>query len=221
MAYEHISERVGAGFSTEASRQFGDMYLDILVANMRDLLTAFRRTVLLVVVTIVAFLLLRDAETVPFTLGPFTLTDVSPVTALLPGVAAHLLYEATTYFYAIHRYVSLHRALVGALHPTLTEHDLELGIIPAMVSFLGGVPWREMRAAPPGRAAELHNLLEALLVFVLFLGGLVFLIYAVVKVMGSPAPTVARWASATFTGFTVWRIALLVLDEWPALQKDN
>lgn len=208
-----LSQRVADGFAAPETRAFGEKYLELVLAGWTEIETALRRTIILIVVLVVAFLLLADAKTTEFDLGPLTLSDVTGVLTLVPAIVSFLYFEFVVLLTAGVRYRRVRDALVENLHPDLYENDLEKMLFPPVTSVLGFNRWR-LPTTPGGAIAKTVEILAVGTGLLLFFGALGFLVYAYQDLLANEeADTAAVTVSAVFASFNVVRAFLMLSDD--------
>jgi hypothetical protein len=217
MAYKPLEKRVEAGFAKDGDREFGDQYLELILQTWRELQGALRRTVTGLVLLVVAFFILADADAVEFTLGPVKLTGVGGALVLAPAVASYLVYEHVILITATWRYAALRSAIIQQLHPNLYAEDLESPLMPGFASAWGNEPWRRIREGEPGRLGNALENLGPIIGLSLMLGGVGFLGYAYWHLFDEPdVGELAVACSLVFATFNVIRAGLTLFDELEA-----
>ena len=214
MPAKAIEERIKAAFhSGSPDHEFGEKYLDLLYANWCAVARALRRTSVLLVGLVVAFLSLAYARNTEFTLGPLRLTNISSVLVLVPAIVSLLAYEFFVLGTARIRYRDTIRALVQLLHPSVSENDLQLLLEPPTASLWSDEGWLKLRESEPGIASKLIGWGGNVVLFSLVLGTLAFLVYAYVTLYeNSHANTLGVTASLVFAVFNGVRGVLVLAD---------
>lgn len=208
-----LDQRIIEAFAADKDLAFAPKYVDALLANLRDLAAAIRRSTLLLVLTVVAFFLLRDARQVAITLGPFKIEQADAVVALLPAIGGFLLYEAFSSFAAMSDYGVLLRRVVAHLHPKLSENELAFGLLPTTSTVLHRSP----RTAFTGKSDYSRDLafwLAFAMPVSVLVGGFVFLVFACWTLLGDGMSALEA-ISCAFVLLMMCRIAVEIREEAP------
>jgi hypothetical protein len=146
-------------------------YLDHLRENLRDLSSAFGRSLTLVLLIMAAFELLSRAAVGGVNIGPFEVSDLSLVQVALPVIGSYLFYDIQNIVIRGGEVNGVYRRLLERLHPNVAQSDLLILIAPHRSSL---IPQRIPGAKPSG----LHARLSLLLYTSLMLAVPLWLIYA-------------------------------------------
>jgi hypothetical protein len=199
--------------SRTAAAEFGDKYLDLLLASWYELARALRRTTTYMVLLTVTFVLLSGAQQTEFTLGPLKLTNVESVLPVVPALLSFFLYEWVVLVSATDRYKKVADTLLKKMHPTIVANDLELMLRPPVAMMWGGEAWSAVRSEPAGLAGRLLSSAALGIGAVLLFGGLAFHVFAFVDLYGNDGRnTLAVTISLVFCVFNLARAFLVIYD---------
>ena len=205
--------RVEAAFA-ENTHEFGDRYLELLHASWTAIEAALKRTTFLIVSLLAAFLLLQEADSGDFSLGPVAVTDASSVLILVPAVVSVLYYEFVVLLFARDRYWRLQYELIRKLYPSVHDAGLGHALAPPTASVWGANPWQQLRTTGWDRATHLLDNSGFLVAGVLVLAAIFFPIYAYVWLFAdSDANDILVAASLIFGMFNLVRTGLTFWDE--------
>jgi hypothetical protein len=209
-----LEERIQAAFDpTTGDIAFGEKYLELVYANWCAIASSLRRTSVLIVTLMVAFLSLAHTRNTQFTLGPIRLTNVASVLVLVPAIVSLLTYEFFVLGTARIRYRDAVRALIRLLHPSVWEHGLGLLLEPPTTSLWSEEGVLTLRESDAGVASKLVRLSGIGLLSALIVAAVSFLVYAYVILYGdAQASTVAVSASLLFAIFNGTRGLLVLID---------
>ena len=209
---------VDAGFDDPRAVEFGDRYLELLLARTSDVYAALRRTALMIITAAVAFELLVGADVQEFALGPFKVSDVSFAPALLPPLISFALYELYMSLVANLRLRKLRIAVVRKLYPSLHRYALVEALAPVALSPIGFDEWRRFRFGRGGKARALADGASAVTAVALLLAPFAYLVYAYWRIFDtSSASTAVVWGGLAVTLLNVFRVAATLADETEAL----
>jgi hypothetical protein len=197
----------------DADISFGEKYLELLYANWAQIASTLRRTVTLLVVLVVGFLLLNHTKSAEFTLGPLRLTNIASVLILVPAIVSFLGYEFLALQAAQNRYEEVSQEVVRVLHKPVRDTDLDVLLQPPTASLWGENGWFDVRDSEPGLVSKLLEWSGLTIAYSLLFVALAFLVYAYVALYeNSHANTVAVTISALFSVFNGLRAALIFVD---------
>jgi hypothetical protein len=210
-----LGSRVRAAFDADLLLNYGQSYLDALLAIWRELVHSLRKTLLLLAALMLAFLLLQGAKNAQFALGPLRLTNVAAVLTLIPILVSALIYEFVILMVAQKRYRDTITETVRLLHPSLYEYGLDHMLYAASNHFVVATAgrWEQMRTTRPGLANKVLELTGLASLSCLTFGAFGFLIYAYSHLFAdSHANAIAVSVSAAIALVFFIQTAALLVD---------
>jgi hypothetical protein len=216
MAGKSVHKSAEEAFDAETKAAFGDTYLQLIYSNWSDSVRTLRRTVLMLVLVVVGFLVLNNAESGAVELGPLRVDNLSAVLTLIPAVASYLLFEVVDLVIADHYYKEAASAPMKMIHPSIYAHDLELFLEPATGFAMGAGPTTSLKPNSSGTLPELREFCEMIVIAALIFGVLGFVGFAFLDLYGNDhTSTLAVSASLLFSFFNLVRAGLALAIAWP------
>ena len=129
-----IRLRIDRTFEDEAVAKYGDEYLKVIQENRREVERVFRRTMLLLFLLLVAFILLTQASIREVSLGPFKLGDYTLLNILFPIAVAYTFSEVITLVIMRQNYQYVHDLVLWKLYGNkLIDDGLESFLSPPSI----------------------------------------------------------------------------------------
>jgi hypothetical protein len=213
MVVKSLASRVRDSFEEDEMRGLADHYLELILSNWRDVQAAMRRTVVLLVVLILGFLVLVRAEGAEVAVVGIKVTDLSAILAVLPAVVSHLLYDFVVLANTRAIFRDTVDALTGLTYPSLHRNELEVLMGPASTMIWGSAAQIQLRTREPGRTFAILRAMSLALLLAVLLVPLLFFGYAYWELfVGDRADLLPAAASLAFTVFSATRAVLTLLD---------
>jgi hypothetical protein len=134
---EQLEDRTEALLADPQSRSYlSGPYLDLLRENLRDLSSAFARSLTLGLLVVAAFELLARAAVGKAALGPFEVNDLSLVEKALPVVGSYIFFDITNTSVRGGEVNGVYRRILESLHPDLAEVGLVILATPYRSSLI-------------------------------------------------------------------------------------
>ena len=121
---------VATGFRSDSSRQYGTDYLETLRQNWRDAEAAYRRTVVLLVISAILAELVTQGGIAEFTISGIKLKNLQFLALAIPVVVSYFTIEAANHAATSAFLRQVHDAVMKELYPELDESYLELPLAP-------------------------------------------------------------------------------------------
>jgi len=206
-------EKVNDAFDSATLTGFGLKYLELLYGNWADMMRALRRTILLAVILVASFLLLSDAKSASFTIGPLKTSNIAAVLTLIPAITSFLTFEAIDLTLSGAYYREVSSALWERLYRPIFENNLEVLLEP-MTTFAWGMG--TSMGLSSQKSKRIESLVDAsgiAMAVVTVLGILAFLVYAYWRLYEhSHTSWIVVTGSLAFAIFTAIRSSLLLYD---------
>jgi hypothetical protein len=217
-----VRQLVEAAFKGVNGPERGRHFLSALQVTMKDVTDAGRRSALLALLVMAAFLLLDRAAVTSAQVGPFQIKDLSLIQKALPVLFAYLIYDlsATGIRFLYSR--AVHEEITRLIEPPLSATRLDRLLLPHSSPLYGpmyfGTDQRLNRIARLFTALlRLGSLLSVLLIEA-------YALYRLFKVFGDRDPLV--WLSTAFsTGFVLFAAVILgasrthIVSQWVAAAR--
>lgn len=220
MLEKSVREAVEEGFDEETCKAFGDKYLELVYANWSEAVRALRRTVFLLVITAVGFVILEGTHSGQIDLGPIRVDNVWAVLTLIPILTSFLIFEALDLTIADHYYKEAASAAIKSIHPSIHQHRLHFFLEPATGFAIGMGSMASLKPKSPGRLGRARENFEMVTVLGLLFGAIAFIAYAFVSLYESDHTS---WVAVSFSllvsAFNLTRAGLSLAAAVPDIQS--
>lgn len=204
-----MKKKAAQAFEAQASREFGEKYLELLHTNWAEIMRLARRAVFFAILLALSFFLLDPASTTTIKLGLVETSNVAAVLVLLPAIISFLLFEAIDSTLTAIYYREAMEATLQKLYPKIYDNDLELFLEPAPAFFAWGGGSNLALQRGTGRRYKVLEGAAGAALFTTWGAALAFLGYAYLTLLeNGDVNLVVFIASLAFTLFNVVRAGI-------------